>query len=131
MIKEEVLENVEAIFGLHLGFHYPIGVVALKNGDFLAGCKHFQAKISGNGGHAAIPQSSIDPVLAASSLVISLQQLVSREVDPLDSQVVSVFHINGGSPYTIIPDSVPVGGTFRAFRKKSFYALTQNSRGNH
>ncbi|XP_068636858.1 IAA-amino acid hydrolase ILR1-like 1 [Aristolochia californica] len=125
MIKEGVLENVEAIFGIHLGFHYPTGVVASKPGDFLAGCGHFKAKISGKGGHAAIPQSSIDPVLASSSSVISLQQLVSREADPLDSQVVSVSHINGGSAYNIIPDSVTVGGTFRAFRKKSFYALKQ------
>ncbi|KAG9449834.1 hypothetical protein H6P81_009799 [Aristolochia fimbriata] len=125
MIKEGVLDNVEAIFGIHLAFHYPTGVVASKPGDFLAGCGHFRAKISGKGGHAAIPQSSIDPVLAASSAVISLQQLVSREADPLDSQVVSVSIINGGSAYNIIPDSVTIGGTFRAFRKKSFYALRQ------
>ncbi|XP_068641934.1 uncharacterized protein, partial [Aristolochia californica] len=108
------------------GSHFTAeGVVALKTGEFLAGCRHFQAKISGNGGYASIPQSSIDPVLVASSSVISLQPLVSRGADPLESQVVSVFHINGGSAYTIIPDSVPVGSTFRAFQKKSFYALTQ------
>ncbi|XP_068641870.1 IAA-amino acid hydrolase ILR1-like 1 [Aristolochia californica] len=125
MIKEGVLENVEAIFGIHLAYHYPTGEVALKPGDFLAGCGHFKAKISGKGGHAAIPQCSIDPVLAASASVISLQQLVSREADPLDSQVVSVSKINGGSAYNIIPDSVTIAGTFRAFSKKSFNALKQ------
>ncbi|XP_068651571.1 uncharacterized protein [Aristolochia californica] len=110
--------NSVAVLGYFWGNYVLNGLYSLVLG------KNF-SKISGSGGHTDIPQSSIDPVSAASSSVISLQQLVSREADHLDSQVVSVFHINGGSAYTIIPDSVPVGGTFRAFRKKSFYALTQ------
>lgn len=88
MIQEGVLENVEAIFGLHLVHKYPTGVVASRPGDFLAGCGSFKAKISGKGGHAAIPQHCIDPILAVSSSVISLQNIVSREIDPLDSQVI-------------------------------------------
>jgi IAA-amino acid hydrolase len=87
MIKEGVLENVEAIFGLHIVHRYPVGVVASRPGEFLAGCGSFKAKISGKGGHAAIPQRSIDPILAVSTSVISLQSIVSREIDPLDSQV--------------------------------------------
>lgn len=87
MIEEGVLENVEAIFGLHIVHRYPIGVVASRPGEFLAGCGSFKAKINGKGGHAAIPQHSIDPILAVSTSVISLQNIVSREVDPLDSQV--------------------------------------------
>ena len=89
MIQEHVLDNVEAIFGLHLVQQYPLGVVASRPGDFLAGCGSFKAKIKGKGGHAGIPQHSIDPVLAASTSVISLQNIVSREADPLDSQVES------------------------------------------
>jgi IAA-amino acid hydrolase len=65
-----------------------LGVVASRPGDFLAGCGSFKAKITGKGGHAAIPQNSIDPILAVSSSVISLQNIVSREIDPLDSQVI-------------------------------------------
>ncbi|XP_068639362.1 IAA-amino acid hydrolase ILR1-like 1 [Aristolochia californica] len=125
MLQEEVLDNVEAMLGIHLGFPYPTGVVVLKVGDFLAGCGHSKIKISGKGGLATIPQSSIDPVLATSSSVISLQNFASREADPLDSQMVSMSHIKGGNAYTFIPDSVIVGDTFRAFRKKSFYALKQ------
>lgn len=87
MIEEGVIDNVEAIFGMHLVQRYPTGVVASRPGEFLAGCGSFKAKISGRGGHAAIPQQSIDPILAASASVISLQQIVSRETDPLDSQV--------------------------------------------
>ena len=89
MIQEKVLDKVEAIFGLHLVIEYPLGVVASRPGDFLAGCGGFKAKITGKGGHAGFPQYSIDPVLAASTSVISLQNIVSREADPLDSQVKS------------------------------------------
>ncbi|KAF2325361.1 hypothetical protein GH714_027141 [Hevea brasiliensis] len=125
MIEEGVLENVEAIFGLHLVQNYPTGVVASRPGEFLAGCGSFKAKISGRGGHAAVSQQSIDPVLAASASIISLQQIVSRETDPLDSQVVSVATIHGGSAFNVIPDSATIGGTFRAFSKKNFHALRE------
>lgn len=87
MIKEGVLDNVEAILGMHIVHRYPSGVIASKPGEFLAGCGSFKAKIIGKGGHAALPQQSIDPILAASASVLSLQSIVSREIDPLDSGV--------------------------------------------
>lgn len=87
MIQEQVLEGVGAIFGLHLVTQYPLGVVASRPGEFLAGCGSFKAKIKGKGGLAGIPHYCLDPVLAASTSVISLQNIVSREADPLDSQV--------------------------------------------
>ncbi|XP_030514788.1 IAA-amino acid hydrolase ILR1-like 1 [Rhodamnia argentea] len=123
MIREGALEGVEAIFGLHLVNQYPIGVVASRPGEFLAGCGSFKARIKGKGGHAAIPHLSIDPIVAVSTAVISLQNIVSREVDPLDSQVVSVAMIQGGTAFNVIPSTATIGGTFRAFRKKSFYGL--------
>ncbi|KAA8533089.1 hypothetical protein F0562_033378 [Nyssa sinensis] len=123
MIQEGVLENVEAVFGLHVSPGYPIGSVAARPGEFLAGCGGFKAKISGKGGHAASPQNSIDPILAVSTSVISLQNIVSREMDPLDSQVVSVAMIQGGTAFNVIPDSATIAGTFRAFGMKSFNAL--------
>ncbi|XP_031284242.1 IAA-amino acid hydrolase ILR1-like 4 [Pistacia vera] len=125
MIQEGALENVEAIFGVHLVHKYPTGVVSSRPGEFLAGCGSFKAKISGKGGHAAIPQHSIDPILAVSSSVISLQNIVAREIDPLDSQVVSVSIIDGGTEYNTIPDSATIAGTFRAFSKKSFSLLRE------
>lgn len=90
MIEEGALQNVEAIFAMHTVYQYPTGAVASRPGEFLAGCGVFKAKISGKGGHAAIPQHSIDPILAASASVISLQNIVSRETDPLESQVISL-----------------------------------------
>jgi IAA-amino acid hydrolase len=125
MINEGVLDNVEAIFGIHLAHAFPTGTVAARPGEFLAGCGSFKAKITGKGGHAAIPQNSIDPILAASTSVISLQSIVSREIDPFDSQVVSVAMIHGGTAFNTIPDSATISGTFRAFNKKSFIALRE------
>ncbi|KAG5537833.1 hypothetical protein RHGRI_025063 [Rhododendron griersonianum] len=125
MIDAGVLENVEAIFGLHVYHDLPVGEVASKSGPMLAGSGFFEAVISGKGGHAAIPQHSIDPILAASNVIVSLQHLVSREADPLDAQVVTVAKFQGGGAFNVIPDSVTIGGTFRAFSKESFMQLRQ------
>lgn len=125
MIRDGALDKVEAILGLHVSPLFPTGVVAARPREFLAGCGSFTAKISGKGGHAAIPQQSIDPILAVSTSVISLQSIVSREIDPLDSQVVSVAMIQAGTTFNVIPDSATIAGTFRAFSKKSFRALRE------
>ncbi len=90
MLDDGALENVDAIFGIHVSASYPIGTVASRSGPLLAGSAFFEAVISGKGGHAAIPQHTIDPILAASNIIVSLQHLVSREADPLDSQVLSL-----------------------------------------
>ncbi|KAK4384766.1 IAA-amino acid hydrolase ILR1-like 5 [Sesamum angolense] len=88
MIKEGALGNAEAIFGMHIDYENPTGSIASIPGPVLAAVSFFEAKIVGKGGHAAEPHSSIDPVLAASFAILALQQLVSREVDPLHSQVI-------------------------------------------
>lgn len=123
MIQSGELENLDAIFGLHVSSSYPVGTIASRAGPILAGSGFFNAVIHGKGGHAAIPQHTIDPILAASNIIVSLQHLVSREADPLDSQVVTVGKFNGGAAFNVIPDSVTIGGTFRAFSKDSFMQL--------
>lgn len=89
-----MLDNIQAIFGLHIAHNIPLGEVAARPGPMLAGSGFFEAVISGKGGHAAIPQHSIDPLLAASNVIVSLQHLVSREADPLDSQVSNLECLN-------------------------------------
>ncbi|XP_047307997.1 IAA-amino acid hydrolase ILR1-like 4 [Impatiens glandulifera] len=123
IVETGLLDNVQAIFGLHVSVRIPIGTVSSRPGPFLAACGFFKAVISGKGGHAAIPHETIDPIIAASTVIVSLQHLVSREADPLDSQVVTVARFEGGSAFNIIPDSVTIGGTFRAFTKESFARL--------
>ena len=83
MIEAGAVENIEAIFGLHVADSVPIGVLASRPGPIMAGSGFFEAVISGKGGHAALPHHTIDPILAASNVIMSLQQLVSR-----DSQVI-------------------------------------------
>lgn len=91
MIEAGAVENVDAIFGFHIASDVPVGVVASRPGPIMAGSGFFEAVISGKGGHAAIPQHTIDPILAASNVIVSLQHLVSREADPLDSQVSNLY----------------------------------------
>ncbi|KAJ6814650.1 IAA-amino acid hydrolase ILR1-like 1 [Iris pallida] len=125
MVEAGAVKDVDAIFGLHLSTDVPIGAVACRAGPVLAASGFFKAVISGKGGHAALPQHTIDPILAAANVIVSLQQLVSREADPLDSQVVTITKYEGGSAFNVIPDAVIIGGTFRAFSKESFNQLKQ------
>ncbi|CAH9052472.1 unnamed protein product [Cuscuta europaea] len=117
------LDKVEAIFGVHVFPSYALGDVAARAGAIGAGSGFFEAVISGKGGHGAIPQHAIDPILAASNVIVSLQHLVSREADPLDPQVVTVGNFQGGGAFNVIPDSVTVGGTFRGFSREGFAHL--------
>ncbi|KAK1362858.1 IAA-amino acid hydrolase ILR1-like 4 [Heracleum sosnowskyi] len=123
IVDAGILKNVKAIFGLHVSPVLPIGKVSSRPGPLLAGTGFFEAVISGKGGHAALPHHSIDPILAASYVVVSLQHLVSREADPLDSQVVTIAKFQGGGAFNVIPDSVVIGGTFRTFSKETFVHL--------
>ncbi|KAF5939290.1 hypothetical protein HYC85_023549 [Camellia sinensis] len=118
MLEVGILENVDAVFGLHVSSRFPIGTVAGRSGPVLAGSGFFKVVISGKMGHAAISQHPINPILAASNVIVSLQHLVSCEADPLNSQVVTVAKFQGGGAFNVIPNSVTIGGTFRAFSKE-------------
>lgn len=91
MIKGGALGEAEAIFGMHVGNDIPTGTIASLAGPHLAAVSVFEAKIMGKGGHAAGPHSTVDPILAASFAILALQQLISRETDPLHSQVGPLF----------------------------------------
>ncbi|KAI3421696.1 uncharacterized protein J3R85_011887 [Psidium guajava] len=124
-IDDGALENVNAIFGLYLSAKFPIGAVATRPGPILAACGLFKSAITRKGGHAAILQHTIAPIVAASNVIVSLQHLISREADPLDLQVVAVAKIKGGSAFNVIPDPVTISGTFRALSKDCFILLRQ------
>lgn len=87
MIKEGALKDAEAIFAVHIDHTTPTGAIASISGPFSAAGCIFAAKMIGQGGHAAQPHKHVDPVLATSFAILALQQLVSRESDPLQSQV--------------------------------------------
>jgi len=94
MIKEGVLQDAEAIFSLHIDSTTPTGAIASIPGVFTAAGCVFEARIVGVGGHAASPHTNIDPVLATSFAILALQQLVSRESDPLQSQVCATLKLD-------------------------------------
>uniref|UniRef100_J3MJS5 Peptidase M20 dimerisation domain-containing protein n=2 Tax=Oryza brachyantha TaxID=4533 RepID=J3MJS5_ORYBR len=114
VLQEGVLDDVSAMFGMHVDPALPVGVVASRPGPFAATSGRFLATVTGRGGHAALPHDAVDPVVAASSAILSLQQIVSREIDPLRGAVVSVTLVTGGNAYNVIPESVAFGGTFRS-----------------
>lgn len=87
MMKDGALDGVEAIFGLHVDPYMRIGTISSKPGPMLAGAGRFSATIRGKGGHAANPHKTIDPILALSTVILALQQIVSRETDPLEARV--------------------------------------------
>ena len=117
MVLEGVLENPrpDHALGLHLWNEKPLGWIGISNGSVMAGAEEFKILIKGKGGHGAIPNLCIDPILAASQTVISLQSIVSRNVSPLQSAVVSVSMIHGGDAFNVIPPEVILQGTIRTF----------------
>ncbi|CAJ2641853.1 unnamed protein product [Trifolium pratense] len=125
MIKEGVLQDVEAIFGVHIDDTTSTGAIASIPGPFTAAACIFEAKIVGVGGHAALPHQTVDPLLATSLTILALQQLVSREVDPLHSQVLSVTYVHGGGAFNVIPSYVKFGGTLRSQTTESMYHFKQ------
>ncbi|PKU64707.1 IAA-amino acid hydrolase ILR1-like 7 [Dendrobium catenatum] len=128
VLQEGVLEDVEAIFGMHVDPAIPTGTVSSRPGTILAASARFLATIKGKGGHAAAPHTTIDPVIAASFAILGLQQLVSRESDPLESMVVSVGIVKAGDAYNVIPESVTFGGTFRSVTTEGLYILLSRIR---
>ncbi|XP_074275801.1 IAA-amino acid hydrolase ILR1-like 3 [Silene latifolia] len=125
MIKEGALGTAQAIFGMHVDFLIPTGTISCISGPHLAGVSTFKVRIEGEGGHAANPHFTIDPVAASSSIILSLQQIVSREADPLSSHVLSVTYVKGGTSFNIIPSSVEFGGTIRSVTNEGLLWLKQ------
>ena len=116
MREEGALKNpaVERIFGLHVWPQMPSGQIGSREGTFLAATSSLNLTVKGVGGHAAVPQLTKDPVLTSARIITNLQSIVSRELDPLDSGVVSITVINGGNASNVIPSEVIVKGTLRS-----------------
>ncbi len=113
MIQQGVLRGVDMIFGGHLDRHYPTGTISAQPGLICAYTDTFRIDIVGKGGHAARPHEAVDSVVAASHLVLSLQTLVSRELNPSYPSVITVGKISGGSAPNIIAESAELRGTIR------------------
>ena len=117
MINEGVLEDpkVDAAFGLHVDQGSPLGIISLRPGPALAAADRFTAVIKGKGGHGAHPHETIDPIVVGSHVVVALQTIFSREVDPTEPAVVTVGALISGEAPNVIPNSAELRGTLRSF----------------
>lgn len=118
MIEAGALEGVAAIFGLHLWQPLPTGTLGIVKGPMMAQSDNIWITVKGRGGHGALPHTTVDPVLAAAQLVVSLQSVVSRNVDPLNPAVLSFGAVHGGTANNIIPGEVKLAGTVRTLDPK-------------
>jgi hippurate hydrolase len=123
MIKDGVLENPKpsAIFGLHVHPGLPIGKTSFREGKVMASADELYITVKGKGGHAASPHLCVDPILIASHLIISLQQIVSRNNNPYNPTVLSITSFQGGTTTNVIPNEIKLKGTFRAMDEEWRY----------
>ncbi|MBA4533192.1 M20 metallopeptidase family protein [Brevibacillus halotolerans] len=115
MIEAGCLDGVDVIYGAHVSSDQPVGVVGVKSGYMLAAADSFYMEITGKGGHGAYPHKAIDPLVIGSQLVLNLQQIVSRRIDPLQAAVLTVGSFHAGKAFNVIPQSVTLSGTVRTF----------------
>lgn len=115
MIEDGCLDGVDKIYGAHVWTELPIGTVGVRDGAAMASYDGFKIEIIGSGGHGARPHETIDPIVLGSHLVLNLQDIVSRRVNPIEPAVVTIGSFHSGSAGGIIPDTSEIVGTVRTF----------------
>ncbi|WP_341278906.1 amidohydrolase [Paenibacillus sp. FSL H8-0537] len=115
VIASGALEGVGAIYGIHNKPDLPVGTIGIKPGPIMAAADGFVVEVTGKGSHAAVPEASIDPIVTAAHIVTALQSIVSRNVSPLLSAVVSVTRIQSGTAWNVIAEKAVFDGTIRTF----------------
>jgi amidohydrolase len=120
MIEAGVLQNpqVDAIIGLHVWQQLPIGTVGVKAGALMAAVETFRVTVLGRGGHGAIPQQTVDSIVVAAQIVNALQTIVARNIDPIESAVVTVGEFHAGTACNVIADTARLSGTVRYFNSQ-------------
>ena len=125
MIQDGMFNDfkIDEVYALHNWPELPLGSIGVNSGPMMAAVDEFDIIVKGKGGHAAIPQLAIDPVVIASQIVLAVQTIVSRSTDPVDKALISITKISGGTAYNVIDDSVKMGGTIRTFKRetRAFY----------
>lgn len=116
MVEDGCMEGVDAVFGAHVNSKEPLGRVGHCAGPSMANGDNFEITIHGAGGHAGMPHLTVDPVAIGGQLMASLQQIVSRQTDPLEAAVVTVATFQAGDSFNVIPDTALLKGTARTFK---------------
>ena len=113
LVGRGVMDGVDAVVGIHLWSQMPIGKVGVTHGPMMAAPDSFRVTIRGKGGHAAFPHQVVDSIAIGAQVVTNLQHVVSREIDPIESVVLSVARFEGGTTHNVIPGAVEMEGTVR------------------
>jgi amidohydrolase len=118
MVEDGVLENPkpDRSFSLHLWNDKPLGWIGITPGPTMAASDRFTVKLTGRGGHGAAPHLGIDPITAGAQVISALQNIVSRNINPLEAAVVTVTSMIGGQAFNVIPESVELRGTIRSYK---------------
>lgn len=117
MIEAGVLKNpdVDGIIGLHLWNNLPLGTIGVRQGALMAAVELFRCTIQGKGGHGAMPDQTVDAIVVTAQIINALQTIVARNINPIDSAVVTVGELHAGSAMNVIADSAKISGTVRYF----------------
>jgi amidohydrolase len=115
MVKEGAMEGVDGVIGLHLISHYPRGRVGVRAGTVFASADKVVLRVQGKGGHAAMPDTTVDPIVISAHIITALQTLISRETSPFSPAVITIGKISAGTAFNIIPETVEMQGTMRAY----------------
>lgn len=118
-INEGALDGVQEIIGAHVASGIDVGKVSVTSGPSFASCDYFKIIVKGKGGHVSMPHLSVDALYIASQIVVNLQAIVSRQTDPIDTVVVGVGLIQGGTTYNTVAGEITLEGTTRAFTLES------------
>ena len=118
MVEEGLFDKFpcDAVFAMHNKPGIPVGHMATKAGPMLAATDRFDIRVKARGGHAAYPHLGTDPFVIGAHIVLALQTIPSRNVDPVEAALISLGFMRGGSAYNVIPDELHIGGTVRTFR---------------
>lgn len=119
MIADGVMESPkpDVSLGIHLWNDLEVGTVSVVSGPAMSGASGFEITVTGKGGHGAMPHQTADPIVCASQIIVTMQSVVSRNADPLDTVVLTVGKIQGGNAMNVIPQTVTFGGSFRIFNE--------------
>jgi amidohydrolase len=117
MIEDGCLDGVNVIFGTHLWASEPVGKIQYRTGPIMAAADRFEIDIQGKGGHGAQPHRTKDAIVTASQLVMNLQQIVSRKVNPVEPAVVTVGSFTAENAFNVIADKAKLVGTVRTFNE--------------
>lgn len=113
-IEAGFLDGVGEIFGLHVTPQLPVGVIGTRPGPLMASMDRFELAVTGRGGHGAMPHLTHDPIPVAAEIILALQTIVGRRIDPLEPAVVSVCQIAAGDAFNVIPQECHMAGTARS-----------------